>query len=69
MAKIKKNREENEQRYATELRDLIEKVGQQVDAEKAVRQDNFSKAAERLQSETQRVQEMVNLEKRVREET
>lgn len=69
LAKIKKAREESDQRYGTELRDLIGKIAGQVDQERIVRQDNFSKIAERLQSETSRVQEMVSLEKRVREET
>ena len=69
LAKIKKNREEGEQRYGTELRDLVTKIAIQVEQERAVRQDSFMKIAERLQSETNRVQEMVTLEKRVREET
>ena len=69
MAKIKKNREENEQRYGSELHDLITKIATQVESERTVRQENFSKIAERLQSETSRVQEMVALESKVREET
>jgi len=55
LAKIKKVREESDQRYGTELRDLIGKIAGQVDQERIVRQDNFSKIAERLQSETNRV--------------
>ena len=37
LAKIKKNREEGEQRYGTELRDLVTKIAIQVEQERAVR--------------------------------
>ncbi len=48
LAKIKKNREENEARYGTELQDLVGKIAGQVEQERIVRQENFSKIAERL---------------------
>ena len=35
LAKIKKNREENEVRYGTELKDLVAKIATQVDQERA----------------------------------
>lgn len=37
LAKIKKNREENEVRYGTELKDLVAKIATQVDQERAIR--------------------------------
>lgn len=48
LAKIKKIREEHEQRYGVEIKDLVQKVAMQVDQERLVRQENFSKIAERL---------------------